>query len=326
MTDSKEKINRRRAIEAFGLVAGGALFSDSATANNANYGDALQPKQKIIFFDTLLNARQSKDIKPGCLIKTEGYNTPGDGGAASYRVSSISGGMTVNDGDVVQLQNDCIALLSGVSHINYKMFGAVGDTKNDDGVQIKLAHDYANSHKLPVINLTGEYWINETRYIEIQTSVDWGQSIFHINETYNTRNPVFLISSYNSPKEIEFYETTKQRVTESVRPGIQVIPDLRDYNNCLVIIRDNNDKIGNRSGYGQSRAKEELFYVEENGRIVGDIAWTFSNYTSLTAYPAENSYLTIDGGHFFFQVKEPLQVIKKLVICITVLQSAGAGL
>jgi len=155
MTDHKEKINRRRALGAFGLVAGGALFSDSANASNGSYGDSLKTGEKIIFFDTLLNARQSENVKPGNIIKTEGYYSAGDGGAACYIVSSKSGELTVNGGDVLLTQNDCVAVLCGVSHVNYRMFGAVGDGKNDDGVQIKIAHDYANSHGLPVINLFG---------------------------------------------------------------------------------------------------------------------------------------------------------------------------
>jgi len=298
MTEHKEKINRRKALGAFGLVAGCALFSDSSAANNTKYGDALQAGQNILFFDSLVNAREDKNVKKGDIISTAGYYSAGDGGAATYLVTGKSDGQAVNGGDAVLLENDCVSVLSAVSHVNYSMFGAVGDGENDDGVQIQMAHDYANSHGLPVINMSGEYWIEETRNIAIKTSVQWGQTTFHINERYNTRNPVFLISSYESPIEIELDEAAKNRVIESVRPGIQVIPDLKEFNNCLVIIRDNNDKIGNRSGYGSSRAKEELFFVEENGRIVGDVAWTFTDYTSLTAYPAGNSYLTVDGGSF----------------------------
>uniref|UniRef100_UPI004049217E hypothetical protein n=1 Tax=Daejeonella sp. TaxID=2805397 RepID=UPI004049217E len=46
-------------------------------------------------------------------------------------------------------------------------------------------------------------------------------------------------------------------------------------------------------------AREDLFYVEEHGRIVGDIAWSFKDYTSLIAYPASDSYLNITGGTFY---------------------------
>lgn len=45
------------------------------------------------------------------------------------------------------------------------MFGAVGDSENDDGVQIKHAHAYACEHGIPIINLSGEYWIKQTNSI-----------------------------------------------------------------------------------------------------------------------------------------------------------------
>src|SRR5699024_580928 len=41
--------------------------------------------------------------------------------------------------------------------VTYEMFGVVGDGVNDDGVQIKRAHDFANTHNLPVYNPYGEY-------------------------------------------------------------------------------------------------------------------------------------------------------------------------
>jgi hypothetical protein len=43
-----------------------------------------------------------------------------------------------------------------------------------------------------------------------------------------------------------------------------------------------------------------LFYVEEGGRIIGDIAWTFNDFTSSTARPCNDRYLVIEGGRFYF--------------------------
>ena len=87
------------------------------------------------------------------------------------------------------------------------------------------------------------------------------------------------------------------------------IPELSEYNNSLIVISDSTDHIGFRSGArysNQSRAREELFYVAEKGKIIGDIAWTFSNYTDLTAYPAETSYLTVEGGTFYLSGNPPV--------------------
>ncbi|MFW6157152.1 MAG: hypothetical protein ACOC7J_07515, partial [Armatimonadota bacterium] len=45
-------------------------------------------------------------------------------------------------------------------------------------------------------------------------------------------------------------------------------------------------------------AREDFFYVEEEGRIIGDIAWEFDDFTSVTAAPCDDSYLIIEGGGF----------------------------
>ncbi len=45
--------------------------------------------------------------------------------------------------------------------------------------------------------------------------------------------------------------------------------------------------------------------MEEHGRIIGDIAWTFKDYTQLTAYPCDEGYLTLEGGTFLLSGNSP---------------------
>ncbi len=65
-------------------------------------------------------------------------------------------------------------------------------------------------------------------------------------------------------------------------------------------VQDTEDRIGIRAGYEGNRgwAREELFYVEEEGRIIGDIAFAFSDFTSVKATPCNDVYLIIEGGGF----------------------------
>ena len=79
------------------------------------------------------------------------------------------------------------AVLIESEAVNYRTFGAVGDGHNDDGVQIKRAHEFANEHDLPVVQLSGEFWISRTNDIPIRTNVHWGKSVFHIDEKYNSK-------------------------------------------------------------------------------------------------------------------------------------------
>jgi len=305
-------MNRRKALELLGVVSGCTIFSKNYAINTA---DPDSEEVRIRYFNSLIQAKKNTSVREGDIIHVMGYYIPGDGGEANYYLIKNKGEINVKNEHVVPLKNGCVGILLGVTRVNYKMFGAIGDSKNDDGEQIKMAHDYANKHQLPVENLSGKYWIGKTRNIEIKTLVQWGQSEFHINEVYNTSEPVFRILSYDLPRNILVDELTKTKIIEGVKPGKQEIPELKKYKNSLILIKDSNDRIGIRSGtvYAgrQSRGKEEIFYIEENGKIIGDIAWSFSNYTELVAYPAESNYLTIEGGSFYLSGNNPGKAQKK---------------
>ena len=103
-------------------------------------------------------------------------------------------------------------------------------------------------------------------------------------------------------KKKDLDESTKAALLEKIRPGIQIIPELASYAGYLITVVDEEDRIGIRAGNYSKKgwAREELFYVEEEGRIIGDIAWEFKNFTSVTATPVNDNYLVIEGGGFYF--------------------------
>ncbi len=243
----------------------------------------------------------------GAVVETLGFYTPGDGGAALYHVQQPTEDLQPNDADVLALQNGLVAVLLEGEAVNYRMFGAVGDGENDDGVQMKLAHQYANAHRIPVINLSGDFWIRQTNRIPIQTNVSWGQTRFHIDEVFNTqRDPRFEVLN-DEPTEALEDEELKAALLEQLRPGVHIVPELAPYAGYLIDVRDDGDRIGIRAGYEGNRgwAREELFYVEEEGRIVGDIAWEFSDFTSITATPCNDNYLVVEGGGFHVSGENP---------------------
>lgn len=302
------KVSRRKVLGSLGIMAGSTLLAQSATVTSASQLPAGQDEVIGKTFHSLVQATKSKSFQAGEIIRTMGYSAPGDGGAAVYRVESHTPAVEPNGGDIIGLDNGNVALLTGVTSVNYKMFGATGDLQSDDGVQIKMAHDFANRNHLPVIVHSGTYRIEATRNIDIRTSVQWGETVFLINEAFNGKDPVFRISGYEAPADILSDTVAKEALIRDLRPGVQQIPELKSYSNCLLWIRDNNDRIGHRYGEaykGQSRGREELIYIEEDGRIVGDVAWTFTGITDLIAYPAERSYLTVDGGSFHLSGDSP---------------------
>ncbi|MEJ7692503.1 hypothetical protein [Daejeonella sp.] len=293
-------VNRRNAIKAFSLaslaMSGAAIPAFAAEASltasrkltHTIYGSVSELKQEA--------------LKEGELVRVLGYFKLGDGGEAEYIVKKGAGEA---EAGAIKLAGDTYASLTNVSSVNYKMFGAVGDGQNDDGIQIRAAHTYANLMNLPVINHKGEFWVKQTNGIEIMTSVQWGHTIFHIDEKFNTRSVNrFLVLPREKPVELNFDQATKAKLLAQIKPGATIIPEFAPYKNFLIVVTDNNDRIGVRSGEvyaGRStKAREEFFFIEEHGRIIGDLAWGFKDYTKITAYPGSNSYLIIEGGTFYF--------------------------
>jgi hypothetical protein len=292
-----KRINRRQLISGLGLM--GCAFPLSAA-------DKEVPGH-FRFYDSLPALKSDQTLQVGMVVCTAGYYNAGDGGNALYRVIKTP---ERPDSGLVRLNDDLSVKLIHVQSVNYAMFGAIGDGINDDGVQIKEAHLFANEQNLPVVNLHGEYWIKETNSIPIKTIVQWGNTVFHLDEQYNTqRDARFDVLSTQEPVEIRLDEEAKKNVLSKLKPGVTMIEELSSWKNCLVFIVNDQVRIGVRAGkrYNnrQSWALEEFFYVEEHGRIIGDIAWTFSDYTSLIAYPAEDNYLVIDGGTFYLSGNNP---------------------
>ena len=257
---------------------------------------------------TVQSVKSWADPPEGALVETAGFHSPGDGGGALYRVQAPDDDLQPNEADVIALENGFVAVLLERQAVNYRMFGAVGDGENDDGVQIKLAHEYAIRHRVPIVNLAGEFWIKETNNIPIQTNVSWGNTTFHIDERFNDRRaPRFVVRNDEPAKNLIEDEDLKAALLDRIRPGVQLIPELADYAGHLIIVQDTEDRIGIRAGYEGNRgwAREEFFYVEEEGRIIGDIAWGFSDFTSITAIPCNDVYLVIEGGGFYVSGDTP---------------------
>lgn len=267
----------------------------------------------LVIKDSLMEMIVDKQLKDNMVVHTLGYYEAGDGGGATYRLYPSMENKDAQLGEW-KLETNLVARLIVVQVVSYAMFGARGNGIDDDGVYIKQAHDFANMHRLPVVNVGGEYWLSASHTIHICTNVEWGATIFHISEKDNTKNNArFVIRSYQQPEDIIWSNEIKQKFLEKLKPGIQQFEELSPYKNTLIFVRDDNDRIGYRAGTrygGHSWAREDFFYVEEHGRIIGDIAWSFEDYTHLTAYPAEESYLVVNGGTFYISGEGPVRDAK----------------
>ncbi len=302
MASDKAKIHSRRALlTALGttaLSAGTAHGAFSATAENFQSAGI----RTVPAFSSLAS---DKSLRAGMFVETLGYFHPGDSGAAAYEITGDP-----DKTSALPVGNGLFAiLLPTVACVNYRMFGARSDGRSDDGIAIRKAHLFANEFRIPVMNLSGEFWIRETRLIPVGTNVNWGNTVFHLDESFNSpREAHFEVLPWQTPSEISLSAELKAALTQKLKPGVKFLPELASYRNCLVIVKDENDRIGRRYGPDYNPrgwAKEEFFYVEEHGRIIGDMAWIFSDYTHLTAYPCDEGYLTIEGGTFLVSGNNP---------------------
>ncbi len=302
---ARSENSRRKLLKALG--AGALLttvmpFKLKATAlSKANVGN-------VKVFATVSQMQKDKDLNADDLARVLGYFEVNDGGAAEYLIAKPLT-YDLKEEQVVDLGNNLSAVLIPGDSVNYKIFGAIGDAKNNDALQIQKTHNYANLKQIPVINFSGEFWMKELKTVVILTDVNWGNTVFHIDEQFNTKSSNrFEIRPSQPSFDIKLNATDKAQLLAQLKPSVQNIPILAPYKNCLVFISDKDDGMGNRSGAkykGQTRAKEEFFYIEENGRIIGDIAWTFNNYTSLKAYPVDKNYRTVEGGTFLISGNSP---------------------
>lgn len=299
-------LSRRNLLKAVGVAGFGLPPGLLASAPKQRSGEG---RTAYRMYATAGEMKRDASLAPGMLAQTAGYYFPGDGGAAAYQIPAPDGSVVPDGGSVIELEENRLAVLIPPAAVHYKMFGAAGDGEQDDGIAIKQAHEYANRLHIPVVNASGEYWIRGTYRIPVMTNVQWGHTVFHIDERFNTQNdPRFMVQDSEPGQEIRFDEPAKAAFLSKFRPGTQVIRELAPYKNCLLIVKDENDRIGFRAGArykGQSWAREELVYVEEDGRILGEITTAFRDYTSLQAFPASDNYLVIEGGTFFLSGDSP---------------------
>ena len=298
---TQSNMSRRKMLTGIG-TGGIALVQYTRTLAQET---AMQTTENIRLtrYPTVQAMKSQPHAGDNSFAETAGFYAPGDGGAAVYRIWKRGGEIQPNGADVIALQNGMAAVLVEKRAVNYAMFGAVGDGVQDDGVPIKRAHEYANKRGVPIVNRTGEYWIKQTNDIPIATDVHWGKTTFHIDEKYNDKNKArFVVRNDEARKDLTQDEALKAALLEKIKPGVQLIPELAPYAGHLITVEDSQDRIGIRAGnYSKAGwAREEFFYVEEEGRVIGDIAWAFKNFTSVTATPCNDHYLVVEGGGFYF--------------------------
>lgn len=178
--------------------------------------------------------------------------------------------------------------------VKYEDFGALGDGIKDDMEAICAAHDYANSHRLPVKSRPdAEYYIGSRALTAIiETDTDWSTTRFIIDdrEVENNKLPCFLVRSILQP-----FVPPIQKLSRD-----QKHLDFHPEKPCYVMVTNCNEKKYIRFGLNQNNGTDttDCFIVDRDGSITSPIDWNYEEITSAIAFPIDDGVLTVRGGIF----------------------------
>lgn len=181
-----------------------------------------------------------------------------------------------------------------INYVQYEDFGAVGDGVTDDMEAICAAHDYANSHNLPVKSRPdAEYYIGSRALTAIiETDTDWSTTRFIIDdrEVENNKLPCFLVRS-----KLQAFTLPIQKLKRDQRQ-LEFHPERE----CYVKVTNTNEKKFIRFGLNQDKgtAQTDCFILEKDGSITTPIDWDYDQITEAIARPMDDKSLLIRGGIF----------------------------
>ena len=184
--------------------------------------------------------------------------------------------------------------------VTYRDFGAAGDGKTDDFAAIRAAHAYANEHNLPVRVADGTYYIGPRKESAvIRTDVDWTGASFLIDD-HEVAVDDRRIQTFRVPHESDGIDLLEKGVT-TLTMDQQKLP-CAPGTDCYVHVVDKETKNYIRFGLNQNSGlpQTDCFILRADGTVdpTTPIIWNFDHITSITAYPIEETALTIRGGTF----------------------------
>ena len=209
------------------------------------------------------------------------------------------------------MSNDNSASAAGF--VTYEAFGAAGDGVTDDLPAIVAAHDYANSHGLPVRSRPDATYHLGRRALTavIATDTDWSTSRFTIDDAPHNdsiedhKRPLFAVRSLLPPETLAIERLTRDQAHADVRHADVAAADGGHAYHVLV----ENDTVRRyiRRGLNQNAGtpQHDVFILRPDGSIEGDIDWDYvpgvpgaHTITRIEARPIDPSPLTLRGGFF----------------------------
>lgn len=184
--------------------------------------------------------------------------------------------------------------------VTYRAFGAKGDGKTDDFPAICAAHDYANEHHLPVKADAGDtyYIAAHAASARIKTDTDWTGAKFIIDDSKRSvedrTHQVFIVAR-DTEKSVDLIAMG----LTSLKAGQKKLP-VAPGQDLWVSVTDNHTANFIREGLNQNNgtAQNDCFLLHADGTVdpASPIIWDFAEITECSAFPVEQTPLTIRGG------------------------------
>lgn len=180
------------------------------------------------------------------------------------------------------------------SVITYEAFGAVGDGVADDLPAICAAHAEANAKGLPVrARPDAAYHLGRKALTAvIATDTDWNTARFLIDDTEvdDHKKSLFAVVSLLEPVDLRLPPLGRDQRSVDVHPATP----------CWVLVENDAHRVYIRRGLNRNAGVpwHDCFILHPDGRIEGDIDWTYDRISRVVARPIDPTTLTVRGGVF----------------------------
>ena len=235
--------------------------------------------------------------------------------ASEFKNKLISEAESYFDGKLIDVVGTVIldSKTVNVRDVNYEMFGACGDGREDDSASIRACHKYANEYGHNVVLNSGKtYYIGPLKStIYIKTNVNFGDAHFIIDDrdissssAYRSVS-IFTVASYYASLHYNHDDNDfVKAINESggIKAGETAKLDLGLGYPALIKIKNSNHKTYIRYGANANDGADqsEIVLIDENGNVDKDTPFIFDyeTVTDIYIFRADLEPMTLEGGTF----------------------------
>lgn len=267
-------------------------------------GYKIKDEEAIRTYENVSSMKSDTKLTEGMYVKTKGYYNINDCGGAEYIIRTKTNDDVEDNGSIHFISNNLVAELILKDGVVYNQFGAKGDGVHDDYTAIYKTHIFANSKNIKVFGCEKSvYYIGDiSNSIPVMTDTDFRNANFIIDDENVTTNKSVDIFDIRS----EFNSISKTGAISSLNKNQTKISELSGNGKCLCILYNDNKKDFIRKGTNQNEGnpRTDVFRIDNNGEVLDQIIWDFTEVTRINLYPINNKSITIKNGNFITKVNK----------------------